>query len=249
VPVTESEERVISDDGRTRIVERTIRSFGPDGQPLPPERVRLETERRGDGSEVTTAQTWRADLNRNYQLAERSVMETRKSGDTTTASTLVERPSVNGSMELWEKREQLIRTPNPETQAETTTVYRKDPNGRLDESARISVDRSTKNGTTVENAATYQSGELTGQTVKRSSNTPNGEDVEMDIFVTQAPGRAESASDRRLSLRERRLIERKYSVDGSVESVSVQMPDVNSNRLSAPKKVEETVCSGACKPQ
>jgi hypothetical protein len=246
VPVQKVEERVISDDGTTRVVERTVRQYSTDGRPAPPEKIRVE-ERKGAGGTITTATTtWRGDISGNLQLAERSVAETRTSGDTTSVATAIERPTMNGSMELVEKQEQITRT-TPNKTSDSTSIYRKDANGRFDETARKTVETVSENGTVIENATSIELGRLVRQTVSRTVKEGDRERIQQDVFVADAPGKVTAVSEARPQLRERRLIDRTYTAGGSIETVSVQRPLANDpGRLSNPQRVEETQCTGKC---
>lgn len=249
VPIESVEERVVSDDGRTKIVERVVRRFTPNGQPGPPERVRIEERKQPDGSKSTATTVWRGDLNGNMQLAERTLADTKKSGSLETTTTTVERPTLNGSFELTERREDVTRELAAGAASQTSTLFRRDSNGRFQETGRAAVERSVQNGTVVENEARYELGKLVRQTVSRTSKVgETGEKVEVDVFTSEAAGRAQSESQGRPQLRERRLIERTFTSNGSVESVSVQVPAApDSSQLSRPRKAEETVCTGKCR--
>jgi hypothetical protein len=144
IPVESTEERVISDDGTTRVVERVTRQYTRDGRPAPPVRARIEERKSPDGTVTTATAVYRGDFNGHFQLSERSVTETRTSNGTTTTSTAIERPTINGTLEIVEKREG-VKT----EQLETTTVLRPNQQGRFEETARRVGERSTENGTPV----------------------------------------------------------------------------------------------------
>ena len=50
VPVESTEERVLSDSGSSRVIERIIKRYDANGNPGPPERVRIEETKEPDGS-------------------------------------------------------------------------------------------------------------------------------------------------------------------------------------------------------
>src|SRR3954464_6815004 len=54
VPVETAEERVVSDSGSSRIIERTIKRYDANGNPGPPERVRIEETKEPDGTVRTS---------------------------------------------------------------------------------------------------------------------------------------------------------------------------------------------------
>src|SRR3954469_13224959 len=104
VPTQAVQERLISDDGRKRVVERDIKRYDANGNPLAPERVRVEEEKQAGGATTTRTSVFRGDINGNLALAERSVKETRVSGGLTEVTETVARPSINGSIDTAEKR-------------------------------------------------------------------------------------------------------------------------------------------------
>ena len=244
VPVESTEERVISDDGTTRVVERVTRRFTRTGEPGPPERVRIEERKAADGSVTTAATVYRGDVNGNFQLAERSVTETRTNDGKTSATTAVERPTLNGSMELVERRESL-RT----REHDNVTVLRRDQQGQFVEAAREVVERSVADGgTPIENAARYENGRLIEQTVSRTEKVNGAEQTVVDVFTTHVPGRSRAASEGQPVLQEQRVVEMVATAEGAVQRLSVRRPDPsNPNRLSAARVVEETICKGDCK--
>lgn len=246
VPVQKADEKVISDDGTTRVIERVVRQYSTDGRPGPPEKMRIEERKSPDGSLTTSTTTWKGDISGNMVLAERSVSESRQSPDGSVVNTAIERPTVNGSMELVERREQVTRT-TPTSQVENTTVYTRDTNGTINETSRSTVERTKQNGTTVENAASYELGKLVKQTVSTTVKQGDTEEIQQDVFLTNLPGKVQAAGEGRPQLQQRRLIERTYSASGSKEIVRMQqpMPDEPS-RLGSPRKVEEKICTGKC---
>jgi hypothetical protein len=244
VPVESVEERVISDDGATRVVERLTRRFTRTGEPGPPERVRIEERKDADGSVITAATVYRGDVNGNFQLAERSVTQTRPTDGGTTATTAVERPTLNGAMELVERRDSLVTKEH-----ESVTVLRRDQQGQFVEAARQVVERTAgEGGTPIENAARYENGRLIEQTVSRTEKVDGTEQTVIDVFTPRSAGRSRAGSEGQPVLQEQRVVEVVPTADGSVRRLSVRRPDAsNPNRMSASRVVEETVCKGECK--
>jgi len=161
-------------------------------------------------------------------------------------NTAIERPTINGSMEMVERREQVTRT-TPNSQIENTAVYTRNTNGDFAESARSTVERTTENGTSVENAANYELGKLVKQTVSKTVRQGDTEVTQEDVFLANMPGVVRSADETRPQLQQRKLIERSFSANGSKEIVRMQTPvPGDPNRMSSPRKVEETVCTGKC---
>ena len=88
-----------------------------------------ENKLPGGGSTVRET-TYRSDVNGSLREAERKTIETRVSGSTTTASTVIDRPGMSGSFETVEKRSAVTEGP-ADNQHTTESVYRPRRLGRL----------------------------------------------------------------------------------------------------------------------
>jgi len=251
VPLEQAEEKVLEKaDGRL-VVEKTIRRRTPDGQALPPEKIRVETTTGADGSVTETRTTYRGDLNGALTPAERSVSRSVKLGEQVRTETLLERPSLNGAFALVERR--AAATEARENLTETNVVvYRPDQNGRMAEAARQTTRASVVNGVPTEQSDEYENAStgqmrLSKQTVTRTVKNPDGaERREVDIFGPAAPGRP--MADGKLELRERQIVDRSTTNGQVVERFSVQRPALDdARRLSRPQLVSETFCEGKCK--
>jgi hypothetical protein len=246
------EEKVLlKEPGRT-VVERLIKRKSPDGQPLPPEKIRIETAEREDGSSTESVTRFQGDLNGILKPAERSVTHSLKAGNQIRSETSVERVSINGAFSTVERR--ASTTVAGENQSETNVVvYRPDASGRMAEAARQVLRQAVKDNLTTEQADEYENAStgkmrLSRQTVSRIVKNPDGsERKEVDVFGANAPGRA-MAGEGALQLRERQIYDRR-PVDGQVvEQFSIQRPALHDARsLSAPQLISETVCVGKCK--
>lgn len=250
VPLEQVEEKVIEKEGGRIVVERIVRRKTPDGQPLPPEKTRIESLTRSDGSVTETTTVYRGDLNGTLAPAERSVTNSVKSGDQIQSETSVERISLNGSFSVVERRAATTRT--AEGRSETSAVvYRPDPNGRMSEAVRQTIRTMEKNGVTTEQADEYENAStgqmrLSKQTLARTMKNPDGtERKEVDVFGPAAPGRPMGET---LQLRERQIFDRTPLNGQLVERFSVQRPELDDARkLSKPQLISETVCQGKCK--
>jgi hypothetical protein len=247
VPVSLTEEAVVSDSGGVRIIERTVREFDPSGKPGPPSKIRIETRKEPGGVEKSLTTVRRADLNGNFQLAERRTQIVRKSGDNSDVLVTVERTTLNQGLDVVEKTEQQERATAAGRTSATSTTYQLGPNGRMTEVARRTAERTVSGDKSIENAAEYESAStgqmrLARQTVTRAE--PGR--TEVDLFELQAPGQA-AAPDSVPQLTKRQVIERSASPKGVTETISVQFPLANDrSRLSELRKVEEVVCQGDC---
>lgn len=250
VPAETTEERVISDDGQTRVVERSIRRYDISGNPAPPEKVRVEEQKTADGGTVTRSTTWRGDISGNLALAERSVIERRKSGQTETVNETVERPSINGSIDVAERRATTINSTGPDESLKNVLVYRRDTNGSFYESQKeVTETRKTAAGT-VENSVSYQGGasgfQLIDQKVKRVEKAADGTvHVIEDVYRPNGPGVVNA--DAKPLLSEQRVTVRKEAAGRVTETTDVRRTSVaDPNRLGAPQRESERVCSGKC---
>jgi hypothetical protein len=237
----------VSDTGGVKIIERTLQRFDPNGNPLPPDKERIEIRKEADGSEHTITSVRRADINGTMQLAERRTQIARTSGNDTTIATTVERPTANAGFAVVEKSEQQERSVGTGRSSTSSTTWQRDPNGRLIEVNKRTAERTNEGEKSVENAAEYEATStgqmrLMRQTVTRSDNAR----TEVDVFEPHAAGRVGSSDDKPV-LAKRQVIERIPRGNGVVESISVQFPVGNdSNRLTPLQKVEELVCQGDC---
>jgi hypothetical protein len=249
VPIQTVDEKVVSDSGGVRVVERVVKKFDASGSAGAPEKIRVEERKNSDGSLTTSTSVMRADINGHYAVAERAATITRKSGNTTSSETTVERPTLNGSLETIEKREVITRELSPGNTESTAVRSAKGTNGRFSEIGKEVVEVKKTGDSTVENSAVYEatngSLELVRQKVSHSIKRGQDEDTTVDVFVPNAPGQVGSS---RPQLEQRQVIEKQMTANGAVEVISVQRPyGSDPGRLGPAQKVEETTCTGKCK--
>lgn len=248
-PVERSEERVTMRPDGTVVTERFIRRFDANGAPLPPEKTVTETTTRPDGTVVEVSTVYRGDINGALRPAEKAVREARKEGGRTVSETRVERPSINGSFELLEKRAatEIVRDADKSSEHDET-VYVRNANGAFVPAQR-KVTRSRESGGTFQQqideyeAATAGSLRLSRQISSVTQKNPDGtESTVVDVYGVAAPGRAIEAGAT-AQLRERQIYNSRQSPDGSVVTVfSVQRPSLNSPKeLGRPERVSETI--------
>lgn len=249
VPVSRTEERVTKRPDGTVVTERLIHRFDSDGAPLPPEKIVTETTQRPDGSLFEVSTVYRGDINGSLRPAEKAVREARKQGDQTVSETRIERPSINGSFELLEKRtaRETVREADKASERDET-VYVRDANGAFIPAQRRVVRARESDGTLQEQVEEYEAAtsgvlRLSRQVSSVTRKNPDGtEDTVVDVYGVNAPGRAiEPGSP--AQLRERQIFTSRQSPDGSVVTVfSVQRPSLNSPKeLGRPETVSETV--------
>jgi hypothetical protein len=247
VPVSRVQDVVVSDSGGVKIIERIVQAFDPNGNSLPPEKVRIEVRMNPDGSEHTLTTIRRVDVNGNLQLTERRTQVARKAGTDSTVGIIVERPTPNAGFSVVEKIEQQERSAGAGRTSSSSTTWQRDPNGRLVEVLKRTAERTAEGDRTVENSADYESASagqmrLIRQTVTRYDPAR----TEVEVFERAVAGRATS-HDSTPQLTKRQVIERNTRPDGVTESISVQFPLANDPRRLTPlQKVEEIVCDGHC---
>src|SRR5215510_2763842 len=103
IPLQTTEEKVISQEGNTRVVERMVRRYDPNGNPGALEKQQIQERKNADGSVSSTVSVYRSDINGNMQLAERVITDASKSGNTINANVSIERASINGTFDVAER--------------------------------------------------------------------------------------------------------------------------------------------------
>jgi len=178
-PVESAEDRVISKSETSEVIERTVVRYDADGNPGPPERVRIERSKHPDGGETVRSTVWRADLNGNFALAERSVFEKQSGG----SETVVERAE-GGALQVVERVRRVERGARAETVA-----FRRDANGEFFEASREVTTTAKRNGEEVTDTTRYERGgaaaelEPSARSVTRFVERPDGSKVSVtDVY-------------------------------------------------------------------
>lgn len=248
--VEEVDENVVRDSGGVKIVERTIRRFDPNGRPLPPEREIVESTQLPGGAVSTSTTLYQAGLNGRLQPARRTTEQTVTSAGVTRTETRIERANLNGAFAAAEQRIAEQRTTGAATETRETTLL-PDTNGRFQEAARRIVTATQANGATREQVDEYESAstgklQLSRQSIARVEKDPSGAERRVvDVFGPAAPGRPIETGT--LALRERQIIELRPTPLGSVETFSIQRPELRGRgQLGDVVKISETVCTGKC---
>jgi hypothetical protein len=254
VPRESVQERVVSVGDGVRVVERILRGYDADGQPGPPEKTRVEERTAADGSVTTATSLYRGDLNGSYQLAQKTVEQSHKTGDVTTLTTSVERPSLSATLDLVEKTTRITSEKKNATHSESVT-YRRDAGGGFYAAAQEVADQTKTPDAVAETVTTFEG--LPGEKMRFSRRTVStartaadgSEHRETDVYNVVVPGQVSSAEEPRPQLRERQILERKTDASGAVvETVSVRRPSLaEPNRLGEERKISEVVCRG-CEP-
>ena len=253
VPLEKIEERVLRDDPTGKVVERLIRRYDPTGNRMTPVKEIIEEQKRPDGGSTIRTTTYEGDINGRLQISARSITDVQKSGSSETADTVLERPTLNGSMEAVSK-ESAVKIKQPNGYQESTTKYRKNNNGDFYPAVKITREHSENGGQVLDNSAEYEIGavgelRLHGQKVQKTVKRPDGsEDVQLDIFGQNVIGRAGSIESNALKLQEQDMIERRrVAPDTVVETLSLRRTSIaDSNTLGPLKPISETTCRGKC---
>jgi hypothetical protein len=251
VPMEKVEQRTIHSDASSKVVERIIHRYDPQGNPLPPAREVIEEQIKPDGSSTTTRTTYSTDINGNTAVTEKSVTTLQKNSSGETSETVVDRPTLNG-FETVEKQS-TVQTKQPDGYQSESTTYRRDGNGGFFAAVRQTTDHKVQGSDISDNTAEYErnpEGELQlhGQTVSHTVTLPDGlTNSVVDIYSTNVPG---TVSEGGLKLQERQTIDNTPGPGGSVvQSLTVQRPTVSDpGSLGSPRQISETVCTGDCKP-
>jgi hypothetical protein len=245
------EERVVSTDGSTRVVERIVRRNDGSGRPATTEKHIVEETKGADGGSTVRTTLYEADLSGRFAMRERSTVQTTKSGGVERADAVVERPTLNGSVEAVEKRTTVAQGPESDRQRDTT-VYRRGSGGGFEQVEREIEQTKAAGGqstttTAVYNAVSTGKLELATQKVATTSKLADGTEVQVvDLYSNAQQGRAaESGAPK---LRERQVIERRQAADQSVvETFSIRRPQLDTGKLGPLTRISETVCTGKCK--
>ena len=247
-------DRVVSQDANGKVTERIIKKFNRDGQVASTDRVMIQESQLPGGGSMVRETTYRSDVNGISREAERKIIETRVSGSTTTASTVVDRPGLNGSLETVEKRSAVTEGP-ASNQHTTESVYRPALSGGFQEALRYVTTISKANDATTETTASYEPGmngqlALASQSEATTTKQPNGSELtQTNLFAKTVAGNVQDSTGA-MRVKEQQVVQRRTNPDGSVvETLSVRRPSVSDpNRLGDLQKLSETVCKGKCQP-
>ena len=221
VPVQSTEDRVLRQDPQGKSVERIVRKYDQNGNPVPAAKVLTEETKNPDGSTTITSSAYEADLNGNMRLSERSTTQIRK-GATTETTTTVERTGLNGSLQTTERAMSVERPAAGGSQVEST-VYRRDVSGNFTPVAQDIKQISKKGAEETVDDSHYEI-DATGKLVLASraidhvKKNPNGSSVtETDVYSKFSVGRTQDATatgEPKLQQQVRR--ERAVGPDGTV---------------------------------
>jgi hypothetical protein len=253
VPLERRDEHVLRDDASGRLVETLVRTYDQAGNPTQPVKQVLEEQKQPDGSSTIQVATYRADLNGKMQLIQKSVTDVHKSGSSETSETLLQRPSVNGSLETVEKQTTVKSNQSGGSYQKEASTYQRDGSGNFALAVKQVVEHTQDGGVTTDNAARYEviDGrlQLHSQTVSKVVTRADGsKESELSVFAPNTLGTVETGGSQKLKLREQQVVEKRLGPDGSVvETVSVRRPSLSDQTVLGPaKQISETICRGKC---
>ncbi len=243
-PEEKRERKVVEEGPNGRVSEELVERRDVNGNKLPAEKVKI-VERKGESGEtIVESTTYRTDLNGKMTVAERQIETTRKQGDKTFASTVIEQPTVNGGFAEVEKTASQVVTSGEKTVTNRST-YVRDASGRFVEAVREQSERSPDGKGVKEVTQEYRNAptgkmELTGQRIKMDQKNADGTSTsEITVYGVAAPGRT---GDGQLQLREQQLVQRQPGEGNTeVESISIRRPNLTDSKLGEYQKVGEKV--------
>jgi hypothetical protein len=254
VPLEQHEERVLSRgaDG-SMTTESIVRKYDPTGQLASTERIVTEQHPTAGGGSVVSSTTYRTNINGDSPPVEHRTVDTRVSGSTTSVNTVVERPSLDGSLQTAEKSSEV--TESTDTRKTTTeSVYRRDSNDGFSEAERKVTTQASSGGQTVVTTTLYQPGGTAGalqfqeQRVATTTSNPDGTQVSrVAVYGPAADGEAQIAGAAP-QLKQEQIVSQEKRADGSIaETFSIRETSVSEpSQLGPPRVITQTVCTGNC---
>lgn len=253
VPREKVRQQVLRETTNEKISERVAQFYDENGNPMPPQRVRIEERKNPDGTSSVTVTTFKQDINGNSRITERATSQIQGSGARRTESAVIERPGASGELEVAEKRT-AVETKSKGAEHEQVTTYRKDINGGFYEALKVVTNRTGEGPQRSETVLAYEAlsgGQLqpASRTVTKTKVLPDSSEVqESTIYRAWSATRIDSSGSMPVS--EQVLVERKPGSGGSLtETTSVRTPSPDyPYTMGKYEKVGEVVCSGYCKP-
>jgi hypothetical protein len=256
VPLEKVDVKVVRDDASGRVVERTIQRYDQQGNPMTPERETIEETKMPDGSSTIQTSTYRGDINGNLQIAQKTVTEVHKSGSQETDETVIQKPTINGSLDTVEKQSQVTVKDASGGYHQDATTYRRDGSGGFYPAVRTSTEHVQRGSEVTDNTAEYEIGSTNGelqlhsQKVSKTVTAPDGsKEAVVNIFGRNVAGDLNS-DPTSLKLQEQQVIEQKPGANDTVtQTLSIRRPTISDpNTLGPAQQLSQTVCKGACKP-
>ena len=228
VPIESTDDKVISQDSTSKVVERVVRRYDADGRPGVAEIQRIEERKQPDGSSQVLTTVYRPDLNGNKLLAERSTATVRK-GATTDTTVVVERPTLNGSLETVERIAAVERETAPGARTIQSSTYRRDTNGAMKEAVRESTVITVNGNQEAKDSSTYTLNadnklELYERRVGKKVTQADGSEAEdIDVYSRFAAFHTPDTGAKEARLQEQIVRQRRPGTNSTVvESTTVR---------------------------
>ncbi|MEO7652300.1 MAG: hypothetical protein ABIZ80_17685 [Bryobacteraceae bacterium] len=246
VPMQSVEERVLEQNSQGKVVERVVRKYDANGSPAATETVRVEERKNPDGSSTIRSTTYHADVNGRPQLTERATTQVRK-GQAAESTTVVERATLNGSLETVEKATSVERPEGGGKRQESTT-FRRDVSGNFSpalQEVKLTTKRGNEETSDVTVYEALQSGklEVARREVGKTKKNPDGSETEeVDVYSRFSASRSGDANASAPRLQEQILRQRIPGAGHSVvetTSVRARLPN-DPSRFGTFEKVAQT---------
>jgi hypothetical protein len=224
VPVESTTDHLVSKDANSTVIDRVVQQYGPSGTAGPGERMRIEERKNPDGSTTVQTTTYRADLNGNMQVVERTTEEARGT-DIVHRTTVIEKSSINGGLAPVEKKVEVEKKLSNGSQSEAT-VYRQDVSGSFYAASQEtkSVEKSGGAETSDTNVYVLRDGrmELDRRMLGKTVTRADGSQLEqIDVYGRQTASNAGDANATTPRLQEQVTRERTPGPNNTVvETVS-----------------------------
>ena len=176
------------------------------------------------------------------QLAQKALTEVHKSDGQESAETVIQRPTINGSLDTVEKQSQVKVMDASGGYRQDATTYRSNGNGGFFEAVHSTTEHAVQGSETTDHTAEYEvdSGgqlQLHSQTVSKAVTAPDGsKEVVVDIFGNNVPGVVNSSSSA-LKLQEQQVIEEKPGPNDTLtQTLSVRRPSISDPNTLGPSR-------------
>lgn len=252
VPLEQTDERVLRQEGNTKVTERIVRKYDQNGQLSSTTRQVIE-EQAGAAGSTTRTTTYRSDANGTMSESERETAHSETQGAVTRTQSTIERPGLNGSLQAVEKRDEVTRT-SPSGSEQDATTFQRSGNGdyvvtmrQMKETTR-SGNRTTATTSVYQPIATNAQLQLSERNVATTTTRADGSEVtDITYYGSSWSGNVGSAQAGP-QLREQDVIERTPGPGGSVtQTISRRQPTPSDpNKLGPPVEISQTVCTGKC---
>ena len=194
VPAVTSEQRTVSQGPGNETSERVIQRYDPEGRPTTKQVVKIEKRTLPDGTVTSTESVYEQDVNHNLQFVEKRTATEKKTAAGGSSTVMVERPSINGSMQVVERTDRTD-TKRSETVTESVSSRRfADINGQLAERDREQSVATKQGAVTNTDTKQWQVGatgqmDFVSETTSRLTQKPDGSQVEdSQVYSTRIAG-------------------------------------------------------------